>query len=451
MRDLIVTLAVLGSLPLIFLRPWVGVLVWVWISFMNPHMLAWGFARSLPWVLIVAVITLGTYFTSNDRKSIPITSITIVWMTYFAWTFVTLLFALNPEDAWIEWDRWWRIQVMVLLVLMAIHQRERLDALVWVVALSIGFYGVKGGIFTILTGGQYMVGGPPGGFIAGNNEIALALLMVLPLFWYLKDRVEHVWGRRALLACMGLTALAILATYSRGALLGLATMGFVLWLRTRQRFVTGLAIALLALTIFAFLPERWHERMGTISTYQQDESALGRINAWYFAFNLAVDRPIGGGFRVFTPELFMEYAPEPRNFHDAHSIYFEVLGEQGWPGLILFLTLGLLVVLHTQRTVTRYRGHATQAWASELAAMLQVGFIGYAACGAFLGLSYFDLPYVLMAMAVLTRMIADRGALENVPEAPAHAAAPVRRPNPYGSVGPRPRGAEDRLGRSKTV
>jgi putative inorganic carbon (hco3(-)) transporter len=451
MRDLIVTLAVLGSLPLIFLRPWVGVLVWVWISFMNPHMLAWGFARSLPWVLIVAVVTLVTYFASNDRKSIPITSITIVWMTYFAWTFVTLLFALNSEGAWIEWDRWWRIQVMVLLVLMAIHQRERLDALVWVVALSIGFYGVKGGIFTIATGGQYMVGGPPGGFIAGNNEIALALLMVLPLFWYLKGRVENLWARRALLVSMGLCALAILATYSRGALLGLATMGFVLWLRTRQRFVTGIAIALLGLTIFAFLPERWHERMGTISTYQQDESALGRINAWYFAFNLAVDRPIGGGFRVFTPELFMEYAPEPRNFHDAHSIYFEVLGEQGWPGLILFLTLGLLVVLHTQRTVTRYRGHATQAWASELAAMLQVGFIGYAACGAFLGLSYFDLPYVLMAMAVLTRMIADRGALENVPEAPAHAAAPVRRPNPYGSVGPRPRGAEDRLGRSKTV
>jgi probable O-glycosylation ligase (exosortase A-associated) len=441
MRDLIVTLAVLGSLPLIFLRPWVGVLVWVWISFMNPHMLAWGFARSLPWVLIVAVVTLVTYFASNDRKSIPITSITIVWLTYFAWTFVTLLFALNSEGAWEEWDRWWRIQVMVLLVLMAIHQRERLDALVWVVALSIGFYGVKGGIFTILTGGQYMVGGPPGGFIAGNNEIALALLMVLPLFWYLKGRVDNLWARRALLASMGLCALAILATYSRGALLGLATMGFVLWLRTRNRFVTGTAIALLALTIFAFLPERWHERMGTISTYQQDESALGRINAWYFAFNLAVDRPIGGGFRVFTPELFMEYAPEPRNFHDAHSIYFEVLGEQGWPGLILFLTLGMLVVVHTQRTVSRYRGHPTQAWASELAAMLQVGFIGYAACGAFLGLSYFDLPYVLMAMAVLTRMIADRGALENVAPAPAQAAAPAKRVNPYGSVGPRPRGA----------
>ena len=410
MRDLLIALLIAGSLPLIFMRPWVGVLVWVWISFMNPHLLAWGFARGLPWVLVVAGITLLMYFTSSDRKTIPLTPITVVWLAYFAWTFVTLLFAVNPEGAWIEWDRWWRIQIMVVLVLMAIHTRERLDALVWVVALSIGFYGIKGGIFSVLTGGQYMVAGP-GGFIGGNNEIALALLMVLPLFWYLRGRTDNIWIQRSMLASMGLTALAILATYSRGAMLGLATMGFVLWTRTRNRLFSGSLFAVLAVAMLAFLPDKWFDRMGTIDNFEEDKSAMGRINAWWFAFHLANERPLtGGGFRAFTAELFMKYAPDPLHFVDAHSIYFEVLGEQGYVGLGLFLTMGVLVVLHTQGTMRRYRNHPTESWAAELSAMLQVGFIGYAACGAFLGLSYFDLPYVLMAMVVLTRIIADRAA-----------------------------------------
>jgi len=72
------------------------------------------------------------------------------------------------------------------------------------------------------------------------------------------------------------------------------------------------------------MPDAWMQRMGTIKTYEQDGSAMGRINAWHFAFNLALDRPIvGGGFETFQPDLFLKYAPEPENYHDSHSIYFE--------------------------------------------------------------------------------------------------------------------------------
>ena len=131
-------------------------------------------------------------------------------------------------------------------------------------------------------------------------------------------------------------------------------------------------------------------------------------NAWSFAWNLASSRPaLGGGFRTFTPGLFQRYAPDPDDFHDSHSIYFEVLGEHGFPGLFLFLSL--LVLTWTScswviRQLKRARDDPDLADAADLARMLQVAVVGYAVSGAFLGLAYFDLYYNLVALAVLTRL-----------------------------------------------
>ena len=135
------------------------------------------------------------------------------------------------------------------------------------------------------------------------------------------------------------------------------------------------------------MPDHWFERMGSIQTFDQDMSAMGRINAWWFAWNLAQDHPItGGGFRTFTPELFQIYAPDPNHFVDAHSIYFEVLGEQGFVGLLLFLILGLSALYTGGWIVRRTKRDPELRWARDLAAMLQVSLVGYAAGGLFLGL-----------------------------------------------------------------
>jgi len=201
----------------------------------------------------------------------------------------------------------------------------------------------------------------------------------------------------------------VLGSQSRGALLALIAMLGMLWLKSTGKFVTGtLGVFALALALL-FMPPVWMERMRNIPNYQEDLSALGRINAWWLAFILASDNPIvGGGLQTFTPELFRIYAPIPSRFHDAHSIFFEVLGEQGYVGLVLFVTMGLLTLLLAGRTIRMARGHEELRWASLLAGMLQVSLVGYGVGGLFLGLAYFDLPYSLLALVVATHGVVAR-------------------------------------------
>jgi putative inorganic carbon (hco3(-)) transporter len=117
---------------------------------------------------------------------------------------------------------------------------------------------------------------------------------------------------------------------------------------------------------------------------------------------------VGGGLHTFTPELFRVYAPNPDKFHDAHSIFFEVLGEQGYVGLVLFLLMGLLTLLLASRTIRLAKGREDLQWAALLAGMLQVSLVGYVVGGLFLGLAYFDLPYSLLALVVATHGVVQK-------------------------------------------
>ncbi|HID41482.1 MAG TPA: putative O-glycosylation ligase, exosortase A system-associated, partial [Pyrodictium sp.] len=339
---------------------------------------------------------------TRDRRPPPLTRETVVLALFTLWMVVTTLFALEPEAAGRQLEKVLKIQLFTFVTMMLIFNRERIHWLVWAIVLSIGFYGVKGGIFTLTTGGVHRVLGPYGTFIGGNNEIGLAMIMVLPLMRYLQLQARRVWARNLWWAAMGLTGIAILGTRSRGALVGILAMLAVLAWRTRRKLLFVLALAALAPAAWDFMPERWHARMETIERYQEDRSAQGRINAWGFAFNLALDRPlVGGGFETFRPRWFLEYAPNPYKVHDAHSIYFEVLGEHGFVGLALFLLLGWLTLRRAGRIRRLTKGRESLLWAHDLASMIQVSLVGYAVAGAFLGLAYFDLYYALVAMTVM--------------------------------------------------
>lgn len=409
MRDILITLIVLGSLPLALKRPWIGVLMWVWISVMNPHRLSWGFAYDFPFAAIIAGVTLVGVLITRDPKNFPVTPITVTLLLFTFWMNVTTLFAFFPEDAMVRLSSVNKIMLMTVVTAMLIKTRQHINYLVWTLMISVGFYGVKGGIFTILTGGGSIVWGPPGSLIEGNNEVALAFINIIPLMFYVRMVSENKWVRHAMLVSMPLCAIAAIGSYSRGAFLAVAAMLFYLWLKSPKKLVPAIVIILLIPVAVAFMPDKWSERMDTISTYKEDASAMGRINAWYLAVNLANDRPfVGGGFELWKGTIFRIYAPDPNDPHAAHSIYFQALGEHGWVGFILYMSLCLLTWRKTTWIIRKARGSPELAWAGHLATMIQVSLVGFAVGGAFLSLVYYDVQYYLMMAVVATGVLVEK-------------------------------------------
>ena len=410
MRDWVVTAIVFGSLFFVFRRPHYGIYLWSWISYMNPHRLCWGFALSFPFALITALATLLSYAMSKEPKRIPWTAEVVILLVFNIWIVVCTYFAFFPNLAWEEWDKIWKIQLMTLVTIMLITDRERLHWLVWIIALSLGYYGIKGGIFTIVHGGMYQVRGPENTFIGGNNEIALALSITVPLIRYLHLQAGRTWVRWGLAGAMVLTGIAGIGSQSRGALLAMGAMAIFLWLKSRQKVMTAIYIAAAVGIMAMVMPQSWYDRMNTIQDYQSDASAQGRINAWHTAFNVAKDRITGGGPMMFQHSTFARYAPDPDDVHDVHSIYFEIIGEEGFIGFGLFMLLGFVTWWRANKIIKRCKNNPDEKWAADLASMIQVSLIGYGTGGAFLGLAYFDLPYHLVAMIVILHVLLNKAA-----------------------------------------
>ena len=400
MRDIVLLGIVVAALPFACRHTWIAVLLWTWISIMNPHKLAWGFAMSMPFAAMAAAAAAISLFVSKDKVRLPANAAVVALIVFTLWMVVTTIFAINPDESWFDLKRNFKIQAMTLVALAALRERRHIELFIWVNALSLGFYGFKGGLFTILTGGGQHVWGPPGGFIEGNNEVGLALVMIIPLMNYLRSMETRKWLRWALAVLMVFTAVAVLGTQSRGAFLAIVAMGVVLWLRSKEKAMAAVVIGLTGLALTQFMPASWEERMQTIGAYSQDGSAMGRINAWQMATHLANDRPLGGGFYIYTNEIFARYAPVPDDIHAAHSIYFQVLGEHGYFGLILFLSVGFFTFRTAYRIRRVARDREDARWLYHLAGMMQVSMIGYAVGGAFLSLAYFDLPYNVLVIIV---------------------------------------------------
>ena len=405
MRDIAVTIVIIGSLPFILRKPYIGVLMWAWIGYMNPHRLCWGFAYNAPFAEIVGLVTIFSIAISRESKRIQIDGLTVFWWIFIAWMGITTLFAVYPESAVIQYEKILKIQLMTFFILMIMGTKERLNALMWVTVLSLAFFGVKGGIFTITTGGAFKVYGPAGSFIADNNAMALALLMIMPLVYYLRLYARNFWIRHGLLAAMILIFAAVLGSQSRGAFLAVLCVSVMLWLKGKHKVFLGIGLVLMLSVGFTLMPKSWHERMHTIETYHQDESAMGRINAWWYSYNVANDRLTGAGLDSWSIKTFAKWAPDPKSVHAAHSIYFSVLGDHGWPGLVMFVAILVMAWRKGTWTIQQCKKQKDLVWAADMARMIQVGMVAYFSGGAFLSLSYFDLPWQMIAMLVLLQRI----------------------------------------------
>lgn len=413
MRDLILTLIFAGLIPLALARPHIGACLWAWISIMNPHTLTFGFARSLPWAQLAAGVTLLAFvFNGRRRHALPWSAGTAFVLALMVWVTITSAYSINtPTEVWDRWVFFMKILVMLLVSVTLIRGRKQIEMLVWVIVVSVGVFGVKGGIWTLMTGGGGRVWGPPGGMMADNNSIAIGLVIVLPWMYYLRLISRRRWVKHGLAFSMLFSVFAVLGTQSRGALLALLAMGLMMGLKSKHALRTTLGFAVVAIAGIAFMPDSWTERMNTIGGYNADSSAMSRLWTWQTLWNLAIDRPlVGGGFRSDSVQVFSVYSPiEGRNaftlpVYVAHSIYFQALGEHGFPGFFLYMAIGLWTWLTAGKLSRAAKGQPEyEEWVPLLMRMCQVSLLGFAVGGAFLSLMVFDLSFYIFAVVLLVK------------------------------------------------
>ena len=400
MRDLLILAIVLAAALVSLRKPWIGILLWTWLSLMSPHRYTYGVAYDAPVAALAAFTTLLGLLVTRERHS-PFRAAPAVWLLLLTvWITLSWGLGIDPSGDYPMWNKVIKINVMVLVSVALLHSRQHILAFAWVVAGSLALVGMKGGLFTLLSGGGDRVFGPPDSFVEENNAFGLALIVTIPLLRFLQLQLQSGWRRHAMTGAMLLCAASALGSHSRGALLAIAAMTLMLWWRGNNRLKSGLVLMAVSVSLVAFMPANWTERMSTIDNNQVDDSAQGRFDAWRNAWGVAKDYPLGVGFNPNTQTFFDRYSAGTQS-RAAHSIYFQMLGNHGFVGIFLFLGVFLSTYLLAGRLRKQAASVPQAKWCEELAAMCQVALVGYCVGGAFLSLAYYDLPYDVMVLVVV--------------------------------------------------
>jgi putative inorganic carbon (hco3(-)) transporter len=419
MRALALFATLIAILPLGVVAPSIGTLAWCWLSFMNPQLII--FLPGLPVVFLAAVITAIGLVISREPKRLPRNAAPWVLLAFAMWMTVTTIFALDPGVSWDEWTRDIKGFALAFTVMIVMNNRIRIHALVWVYVLSVAFFSLKGGLFTLLSGGTSHVLGLLGTVTGDNNNLGLIMVMSWPLLYYLRLYSANRYIRMGLIVVMGCTVTAVLGTYSRGAFLALGTVAGYFWWKAKQKFAFGIFGLIVIVPAVLFMPQQWVDRIRTIDTYEADGSAMGRINQWGFAMRIAADHPlVGSGFNAAESYYAIgKYYPD-EHVLAYHSIWFQTLGDHGIIGLALFIAVAL--VGWRNATVVRRTSQSRPelAWARDLATMCQVALAGYFLAGSFLSFAYYDGYYTLFAILAALRelvtnppVLADKGRHRN--------------------------------------
>jgi putative inorganic carbon (hco3(-)) transporter len=382
---------------------------------MAPQEAVWSSVFSgVPYALIVAVTTLVCLAVArNEPKLPPASKTTILLFLLMLWICVTSWYGIGPGSQ--IYDKWQLAEKMLLMTIVAYtltNSRTRVEQLIIVCVLSIGFWGFRGGLIAIVTGGAARVHGPDSSMIGDNNDLGVALTMILPLIFYLREQYRRRMIKWPIQVLIGLTILGDIFTYSRGALVAMVAMAAMLWVRSQKKVQILLLIVVAGIGVWKLAPTAWMDRMFTIETYQDDASAEGRIHMWQRAWALAQKSPIvGGGFHwSYDPDAVNKLlagsgAPKLPYPIAPHSIWFEMLGDHGFVGLALFVTILASTFADARWLMRHARRDPDLAWANNLGRMLQVALVGYCAGGSFATQGMYDGFYAIVIIAAAARRI----------------------------------------------
>lgn len=426
MRDLAFIAAWVVLLPLVFRGgAHLGVLLWTWTSLLAPNDVLYGAGVSVPFSKLAAIPALVLLVTGRgggmqirfNRTTWIVAGLALVGLISQSMTVMA-----DPAPGWELFQKYIKILLLCAIVTWTMRDRLRIHALLFAICLGLGFTGVGEGAKFLLSGGGHKVLGTAS--TGDNNQVALDVLLMLPMLQYLYATART---RLLRLGCLGgglMTVICVIATASRGGFAGLLIVAVATVLTSRRKLQGLLLIAAMGLVGSQLVSDDWTARMNTIQTAaEDDDSFLGRVTAWKVATAEAVARPLtGGGFHAAQHgEVWFRYGADigwldaipsaPIEYlHAAHSIYFEILGDLGFPGLLLFLLLFWFAWVDAGRVraIVRRSGRTDLAWAATLALKLRVSILVFMVCGGLLSAAYYDIEYLVVALLTVLRDLVER-------------------------------------------
>ena len=421
MRDIVLFIFIALVLAMGFKRPFLWVLLYIYVDIVSPQMIGWGFIRSLQLSLVAFVAAFVGYVVLDTKENSRFTITQALMVALLAWCGYTTLGAVFQEFAWQKWDWVWKSIFFAAFLPLTLRTRLRLEAALLVFVLSIGANAIAGGMKTVFGGGGYgqlvLLVNVDAGLYEGSI-MSTAAIASIPLILFLARRgsifpphwTVWVFSAALIFACM----LIPIGTGARTGLVCIAVFGVLLMRQVKYRFlIAGLgAVAVVAAT--PFLPQEYKERMETITGFRSDESASTRIEVWKWTYHYVLANPNGGGFDAYRGNSFTYEIPDVegegnnrrvtyREITDQarayHSSYFEVLGEQGWLGLFLWLSLQGLGLYQMERIRWREgkKRPDRDIFMFDLATALQHAQIIFLVGALFVGIAFQSFVFILLA------------------------------------------------------
>ncbi len=406
MRDIIIVALTLAAVPFAFRRPFFGLMVFSWLAYMRPQNLCWGFARGtrLSFYLGLTMVFGWVFFEFGRRpffRRCPLAWLLLGCLACVALS-LTKCYELD-RNVWRYFIEFAKVIAVALFTLGQVTTRQRLRAMLWVIALSLGFYGVKAGLWGALTGGVIKQG--PGGMLEDNNDFALAMVMNLPVLFYLGRTEKSLLIRRFCNACFFFSCVTVLLTHSRGGFLSMVVVFMALAWRSGKLFQASLLLFASGIAFLLFAPDHVVERLMLLKQGAAEGSAGARILSWTAGLRMIADNPWFGvgmrnyqiGYEVYAPDLLM--ATGSKEGHVAHNSYLQMWAEAGTPALLFYLAL-LASVFLTARKVRQIAGRRPHMeWAVAYSKIFEITMAGFMLGSFFLNRAHFDLTYHWVALA----------------------------------------------------
>jgi probable O-glycosylation ligase (exosortase A-associated) len=396
--------------------PFVMTLGYVWVDTFRPQEVTYIILNELPVALIMGAGSFLTYLALDRRSPPPLMLQSVLQIAMAIWMTASLLWAEVPSRAWDKWDWAFKAMVFAAFVPLVIRSRVQIEAFVQTFVFSLAANFVPFGIKVLISGGGY---GQNLGLLSGNGGLAeggylsTVCLMAVPLALYLGAHGQLIpripMIRVAYIVVATLAVVTALGTYERSAVIGLVVLGIYMFLRSRRKLVFGLFAGMATVAIVAGSAASWNQRISTIGEYQSDNSAYVRVLVWQWTLGYVATHPLGGGFDAYVINT-INVPPDEANPGGSvqisrayHSIYFEVLGELGWPGLAMFLVVAVSSIVSLIRLSSKCRKLPGLAWVADMSDAVQSGMFVFLSSGAFVGLAFQPPFWYFVSMGICLR------------------------------------------------